>query len=159
MAVNYELHETAPDPIAETRDRFVRSALWNCPETADTAVRAAFDRLANALQGTDLAVTMFQSSPSGNRTEYALVLHHGPRVDQRRYFRPEAVVDAAAWETRRDRRERVPYTSVVEALGEWVGIAHRSGSTYVPMSADVLLVMGRDGVEQDEAIRRLGGQP
>jgi hypothetical protein len=121
MPVNYDAHEFAAEPTTETRDRFVRSAMWNGTPANRAAVAAAFDRLAVMLPGSSLNVTMYQYSPSGQRTRYALVLHRGPRADQRRYFRPDAVVAAYEWEVKRG--NRVPAAEVVDALRQMESLA------------------------------------
>lgn len=113
MTINYALHDHQPKPFTTTRDRFIRTAMWNWHAAACSTVSDAFDRLAAALPP-HLAITMYQNSPSGSRTEYALVVHRGPAADQRRYFRPDAVITQWSWDVKRG--NRIPYTQVVDAL-------------------------------------------
>ena len=126
--IDFDNHERATRPVSATRARFLRAAAWNLSVSKAQQIADAFNRLDAVLSpyesaGWPVGLTMFQSSPSTQKTEYALVLHAGPSADQRRYFRPGVILHHASWETRRGRR--LPVREVVTEIDAMVDMATR----------------------------------
>lgn len=110
-------------------------------------------RMEQIARARGLTLSRWQANKPGRRVVVTWMLHGGDRADQARYQKD--VVESAVMHQIEGRTERCNAYQALSDMLERMSIAQDR----TPMVADVLRVMHEQDVEQDEAVRILGGLP